>query len=94
MSNMSKLRLMLVLSVLALAIAVFGVSTMAAPQAGAPELSGVWKLNVDASTIPQPSQNTAQMISRAGSHVTCHTIVGNSRHCQANSASTKLANNT
>lgn len=49
---MNRWRLILVAGLLALAVAAFGMPTMAASQAGAPELSGVWKLNVDASTNP------------------------------------------
>lgn len=49
---MTRLRVILVAAVLAVAIAALGVPTKAASQAGAPELTGVWKLNVDASTNP------------------------------------------
>lgn len=49
---MTRVRRILFAGVLALAVAALGVPTTAAEQAGAPELSGVWKLNVDASTNP------------------------------------------
>jgi hypothetical protein len=51
-------------------------------------------MNVDASTIAQPSQYTIQMASLAGCHVTSHTAPGSARHCHISSASAKLANST
>ena len=51
-------------------------------------------MNVAASTIAQPSQNSAQIANRAGWTVMSHTADGMSRHCQSTSARIKLASNT